>query len=134
LTERFRGLTEYAGDGDGLVFLNGLIATPSTPGIRLCASRFFKMVGAAPQTPRGSSSRLVFDETARVSGFPQAHAFFLLVFFLFIHLFIRAGDHASRGFEGCYSAFFRSIPSFSEFTPSFSGLFRLFPIYSVMFH
>jgi hypothetical protein len=26
------------------------------------------MVGAAPQTPRGSSSRLVFDETARALG------------------------------------------------------------------
>jgi hypothetical protein len=48
-----------------LVFLNGLIATPSTPGKGFVLRGFFKMVGAAPQTPRGSSSRLVFGGTAR---------------------------------------------------------------------
>jgi hypothetical protein len=41
---------------------------------------FFKMVGAAPQTPRGSSSRLVFDETARALGLVAVPVVFCGVF------------------------------------------------------
>ena len=76
---RVCGLTGYAGDGDGLVFLNGLIATPSTPGRGFVLRGFFKMVGAAPQTPRGSSSRLIFGETARALGLVSVPVVFCVV-------------------------------------------------------
>jgi hypothetical protein len=65
----------------GWFFLTGLLLRPQLRGIGFVLRGFFKW-WALPQTPRGLSSRLVFviDETANVSGFPQAHAFFLLVF------------------------------------------------------
>jgi hypothetical protein len=51
----------------GWFFLTGLLLRPQLCGEGFVLRGFFKMVGAAPQTPRGSSSRLVFviDETAR---------------------------------------------------------------------
>ena len=65
---------------------------------------FFKMVGAAPQTPRGSSSRLVFDETARalwlvsvllvfcgvyaVDGLRCSHVLFFNNFYLYQYVIV----------------------------------------------
>jgi hypothetical protein len=49
----------------GWFFLTGLLLRPQLCGEGFVLRGFFKMVGAAPQTPRGSSSRLVFDESAR---------------------------------------------------------------------
>jgi hypothetical protein len=49
----------------GWFFLTALLLRPQLRGEGFVLRDFFKMVGAAPQTPRGSSSRLVFDEMAR---------------------------------------------------------------------
>lgn len=52
----------------GWFFLTGLLLRPQLRGLGFVLRGFFKMVGAAPQTPRDSSSRLVFDESARALG------------------------------------------------------------------
>ena len=64
----------------GWFFLTGLLLRPQLRGEGFVLRGFFKMGGAAPQTPRGSSSRLVFDESARVLGLVAVPVVFCGVF------------------------------------------------------
>ena len=87
----------------GWFFLTGLLLRPQLCGEGFVLRGFFKMVGAAPQTPRGSSSRLVFDETARALWlvsvllvFCGVHAvdgvrcimFYFLIIFIYINMLL----------------------------------------------
>jgi hypothetical protein len=111
----------------GWFFLTGLLLRPQLCGEGFVLRGFFKWAALPPKPSEAQVQDWFLFLTQRQSfRFSTSPRVFSSCFFLFIYLFISAGDHASRGFEGCYSVFFKAIPSFPRFNPSFFGLFRLF--------